>query len=57
MPQSREFTEKLLEALEEGILDPDQVILACVKFMTEDQVAAMCAANDFFPISDEDEDE
>lgn len=58
MPHNREHTEKLLQAVEEGILDHYQVILACVKFMSEDQVAAMCAANDFFPQDEEEvEDE
>jgi len=42
----RDLTEKLLEAIEEGLVDRDTVIMACLKFMTEEQVKAMCKAND-----------
>ena len=53
---TREATNRLLEMVEEGLLDRDTVIMACVKYMSEDDVADMCHANDFFDI-DEDEDE
>ena len=58
---SRQATNKLLEMIEEGLLDKDNVIMACVKYMSEDDVADMCHANEFFaeeeefPIEDEDE--
>ena len=45
---SRESTEKLLEAIEEGLLDKDTVIMACVKYMSEDDVVDMCHVNEFF---------
>lgn len=53
---ARKITNKLLEMLDEGLLDKDQVILACLKYMSEDDVADMAEANEFLP-SDEDEDE
>lgn len=53
---SREYTNKLLEMVEEGILDKDTVIMACVKFMSEDQVQDMMEANMFLEHEDEDED-
>ena len=51
---SYEYTNKLLEMVEEGLLDKDMVIMACVKFMSERNVQAMMEANEF--ILEEDED-
>lgn len=48
MPAPRESTNRLLELIEEGVLDKDQVIMACVKYMSEDDVADMCHDNEFF---------
>ena len=45
---SRESTNKLLEYVEEGLLDKDTIIMACVKYMSEDDVADMCHVNEFF---------
>jgi len=53
---TREATNKLLTLVEEGILDKDKVILCCVKYMSEDDVAEMCRINDFF-YDEESEDE
>jgi hypothetical protein len=52
----REATNKLLELVEEGLLDKDTVILACVGYMSEDDVADMCRVNEFFE-DEEDEDD
>lgn len=54
---SQEYTNKLLEMVEEGILDKDLVIMACVKFMGENKVRDMMEANEFLLEDDEDEDE
>lgn len=55
---TRKFTNKLLEMVEEGLLDKDQVILACVKYMSEHDVADMMHANDFlYQEEEEDEDQ
>ena len=54
---TREATNRLLEMVEEGALDRDTVIMACVKYMSEDDVADMCHANEFFDLDDEDDDE
>ena len=54
---TREATCKLLEMVEEGVLDRDNVIMACVKYMSEDDVADMCHINDFFYDEDEDDEE
>lgn len=44
----RKATNKILEMVEEGLLDPDTVILACLKYMSEDDVADMALHNEFF---------
>ena len=56
-PKSREFTNKILEAVEEGMLDKDTVIMACLKYMSEDQVRDMAEANGFFEHEEEEEEE
>ena len=45
---SRKVTNKILIAIEDGLLDRDMVILACLKYMSEDEVADMAHANEFF---------
>lgn len=62
MRHLRAHSEKLLAAVEEGLLCRDQVILACIKYMTEQDVQHMCEANCFFDdeahdASEADEDE
>lgn len=58
MRKPREATNRLLELIEEGILDRDNVIMACVKYMSEDDVADMCHINEFFEgLEDEEEEE
>jgi hypothetical protein len=52
---TRDYTDKLLEMVEEGILDRDNVILACVKYMSEDDVKDMMKCNEF--INEEEESE
>ena len=54
---SRDYTSKLLELVEDGLLDRDTVIMACVKYMSEDDVKDMMEANEFILEEDEDEDE
>lgn len=40
-----------------GMLDQHTVIIACLKYMSEDDVADMCHANDFLPEEEDNEDE
>jgi hypothetical protein len=42
--------------IEEGLLDKDNVIMACVKYMSEDDVEDMMKCNEFL-YEDEDEEE
>ena len=53
---SRYATDRILEMIEEGILDKDTVIMACLKYMSEDEVADMAHANKFF-LDEEDTEE
>ncbi len=45
----RKYTNMVLEMVEEGILDKDVVIMACLKYMSEDEVRDMAEANEFLP--------
>lgn len=53
----REYTNKLLEMVEEGLLDKDMVIMACVKYMSEDDVKGMMEANEMIEEEEENEEE
>ncbi len=44
----RGATNKVLEMVEDGILDKDYVIMACLKYMSEDDVADMAHINEMF---------
>lgn len=56
-PLTRKSTNRLLEYVEEGLLDRDTVIMACVKYMSEDEVDDMCHINGFFEGEDEEGEE
>jgi hypothetical protein len=53
----REYTNKLLEMIEDGLLDKDQVIMACVKYMSEADVQDMMECNGFIEEEEEEEDD
>jgi hypothetical protein len=44
--KDREYTNLLLERIEEGLYDKDQVIMACVKYMSEEAVQDMMHCNE-----------
>ena len=51
---TRFYTNMLLELVEEGMLGRDDVIMACVKYMSEDDVKDMMQCNEFIePEEDE----
>lgn len=52
---TQQARERVLELVENGLLDRDTVIMACLKYMSEDDVADMAHLNEFF--YDEYEDE
>ena len=45
MMKTRKYTNLLLERIEDGLYDKDQVIMACVKYMSEDDVQDMMDCN------------
>jgi hypothetical protein len=53
---SREITNKLLEMVDEGLLNARTLALACLKYMSEDEVEDMARANEFLEEEEEDED-
>lgn len=52
---SRETTNKLLEMVDEGVLDARTLALACLKYMSEDDVEDMAKANEFVADLEEEE--
>ena len=53
----RQASNKILEMVDDGILDKDTVIMSCLKYMSEDDVADMAHSNEFFINEEEDEPE
>lgn len=51
----RQYTNILLDMVHEGLVDKDQLILACVCYMSEDEVRDMMRVNEIF-LPDEIED-
>jgi uncharacterized damage-inducible protein DinB len=60
MRKPREITNKIYEAVDEGLLSWEQIAEAAMRFMSEDDVAKMAHNEEFFlheQQEDEDEDE
>lgn len=57
MYQTRKITNKIRDAVAEGVLSYEQVAEAALKYMSEDEVADMAHVNEFFQFEDELEDE
>jgi len=43
----RKYTNQLLDMVEDGSINPIDVITACVKYMSEDDVRDMMEANEY----------
>lgn len=54
--RGREYTRKLIDAIDEGIISREAVITAALQHMSEDDVRSMCEANGFLPEDDEEDD-
>ena len=54
---TRKYTNQLLDMIDDGLLDRDTVITACLKYMSEDDVQDMMEANEFIEEQFEDEDD
>ena len=53
----RQATNKILEMIDEQLLDPKAVVMMCLKWMSEDSAAEMAEANELFEIEEEEEEE
>jgi hypothetical protein len=53
---ARFYTNMLLEMVEDSVIDRDHVIMACLKYMSEDDVRDMMEANEFIDEQFEDDD-
>lgn len=54
---TRQYTNKLLEMIEDGLLDKDQVIRAFCSYMSESDVQDMMESNEMIEPDEEEEDE
>jgi hypothetical protein len=57
MSDVRKYTNQLLEGVEDGLYDKDNIIMACVKYMSEDEVKDMMEINEFLYLGDIEEEE
>lgn len=57
MKTTRKVTNQLLQLVEDGILDPQAVMEACLKYMSEDDVLFMVHCNELILEEEEEEDE
>lgn len=46
MTETRKTTNKILEMIDQSVLDPKDVVLMCLKWMSEDEVTEMAKANE-----------
>lgn len=53
----REFTNKLIAMMDEGIISAEAVAEMALAWMSEDDVKGMCLANDIIDEDDEEDDE
>jgi len=53
----REYTVKLLNAIQDGMIDRDTVITAALNYMSEQEVKGMCGSNRFFDEEEEEDEE
>ena len=51
----RKASNKFIEMVEEGLLDPVEAVRMCVKWMSEDDVAEMMKANELEDSEDEED--
>ena len=56
MAHPREITNKIYDAVDQGILTSEAVMIACLKYMSEDDVADMAYHNEFY-LGDEDKED
>ena len=55
--KTRRVTCQIFDAIDQGLLDRDLVIMAALNYMSEDSVADMAQINGFFDHEDDDLDD
>ncbi len=55
--KTREITNKLIEMMDMGALDPTNLAMMCLKYMSESNVADMARLNGLNELINEEEDE
>jgi hypothetical protein len=54
---TRGATNKILELIDEGVLRAETVVMAALKYMSEDEVADMAHINEFAQLWEDEEEE
>jgi len=54
---TREYTNKLYEMLEDGLIDKDVLINAFCSYMSEDDIKDLMECNEFIQEEDDDDEE
>ena len=54
---ARTYTNKLIELVEEGVLDPIQVLKAALNWHEDREVGQMAEANEFISFEEDEEDD
>jgi len=57
MSSYRQNTKKLLDLIEEGVLDPKKVLFAALSWHSDRDVGEMAEANEFILSEEEDEED
>lgn len=50
---SRETTDKIIDMMDEGAIDPTDLVMMCLKYMSESEVADMARLNELLLEEDE----
>lgn len=53
---ARQYTNKLLEMVDDGLLNKDTVIMACINYMSEADVQDMMECNEFIELEEEEDE-
>lgn len=57
MSETRKATNRVLEMIDEGLISANSVVMMCLKWMSEDDVAEMLKANEIYAEDTEDEED
>lgn len=55
MRQPRQYTNQLIDMLDNGLIDYKTVVTACLNYMSEQEVQDLCEANEFIDSEETDD--